>query len=443
MPVDNSSANGFREISEGLIVCNACGKIHQIQSENRKPLKCESCSERFVNVPSVNVLVEEEGKDEIVHYEVDCPQCKTHYETDLQSGPVIFDCGECGCSFTVEEETGFKKSGSQTRAAEAVVEKRSGRNKKRRVPKRAALFISKQKAKHPWLNSILSLLVATFVCLGFVVYLIMQAFEERANTPSPSKVIVPELVDTANDVVDERDDVFIIRNLSDREAGAFFNALEVFIGAQTIQDKVKFCRFPGVAGVRMQDYYENALYSAESLAEQERVGPVQLVEVTSGQKFVQARLRDKNGNESVYVGEAMAGGRFSFEWEPTVLFTGVPWNEVEAGLVDRPVTAMVRIQKSTRYTGELSLDKYASYQVYRKSLGDGFVAYAELGSEAEKKLSEVFAADQFPLLGVDDRSSTKHVMLKFDFPKEWNVEGGSRYGRIIEVVQEDWVRYGE
>jgi len=193
----------------------------------------------------------------------------------------------------------------------------------------------------------------------------------------------------------------------------------------------------------MQDYYENALYSAESLAEQERVGPVQLVEVTSGQKFVQARLRDKNGNESVYVGEAMAGGRFSFEWEPTVLFTGVPWNEVEAGLVDRPVTAMVRIQKSTRYTGELSLDKYASYQVYRKSLGDGFVAYAELGSEAEKKLSEVFAADQFPLLGVDDRSSTKHVMLKFDFPKEWNVEGGSRYGRIIEVVQEDWVRYGE
>jgi len=134
VPVDNSSANGFREISEGLIVCNACGKIHQIQSENRKPLKCESCSERFVNVPSANLLVEEEGKDEIVHYEVDCPQCKTHYETDLQSGPVIFDCGECGCSFTVEEETGFKKSGSQTRAAEAVVEKRSGRNKKRRVP---------------------------------------------------------------------------------------------------------------------------------------------------------------------------------------------------------------------------------------------------------------------------------------------------------------------
>lgn len=442
MPVENTSANGFREISEGLIVCNSCGKIHQLYGANRKPLKCETCSERFVNAPSAEELVGEEVGGDIVHYEVDCPECKNHYEIDVPSGPVIFDCEECGCSFTVEQESEFRKSGSQAQAAEAVEEIRSGRSKKRHLPKRATLSLSKQKNKYPWLNSMLSFLVATTVCIGFVVYLIVQAFEEREITPGAQQQdIGPKLVDIDNEVADEVENLFAIRNLSDREAAGFIGVLEGFVGARTIEEKAKFCRFPGVARVRMQDYYANVIYEGESLVDQDRVGSVQLVALPTGQQFFQARFRDKNGSESVYVGEALGGGRFAFEWEPTVLFSEHPWDEIVAGSIDQSTTAMVRIQKSTLYTRELSLDKFASYEVFRKSIGDGFVAYAELGSEAERRLSEVFASSQFPFLGVNDRLSTKHVVLKFDFPKEWNPDGRSRFGRIVEIVQDDWIRH--
>jgi len=442
VPVENSSANGFREISEGLIVCNSCGKVHQIHGAKRKPLKCETCGERFVNAPSPEGAAGEAAEGGIVHYELDCPECETHYDIDLPSGPMIFDCGECGCSFTVEEESGFRKSGSQTQAAEAVSEVRSGRSKKGRLPKRKTLSISKQKDKYPWLNSVVSFFVATFVCVGFVVYLIVQAFEERVIDPGPQLgETVTKLVDAVDERLEKRENVFTINNLSDRDVGTFLSDLEGFVGAQTLEGKARFCRFPGLARVRMQQHYANQIYEADSIVDQERVGPVQLVAVSSGQRFVQARFRDKNDNESVYVGEPVDGGRFAFEWEPTVLFSELPWEHVEAGITDRPITALVRVEKSTRYSAELSLDKYASYQVFRKGLGDGFVAYTELGSDVEKALSKVFTMDQFPLLGVEDRPSTKHVMLKFEFPKEWNPAGGSRYGRILEVVQEDWVRY--
>lgn len=423
-------------------MCNSCGKIHQIHGANRKPLKCEACSERFVIASSANEMVDEEAEGEIVHYEVDCPECETHYEIDLPSGLVIFDCGECGCSFSVEEESGFRKSGSQTMAAEAVEEVRSGRSEKRRPSMRKALSISKQKEKHPWLNSVISFMIATFVCFGFVVYLIVKSFDDPVLDHSPSDAdALPKLVNIDAEKGDKREELFAISDLSDRQARPFLRALESFVGAMTLEDKAKLCRFPGVAGIRMQRHYMNEIYGSKSLLEQERLGPVQLVTALSGQKFLQARFRDKNGSEATYVGEIGEGGGFSFEWEPTANFSELLWGDVERGAIDQAVMALVRIEKSTRYSSELSPDKYASYEVFRKGLGDGFVAYAEIGSDAEKTLSSVFTRDQFPLLGVDDRPSTKRVMLKFDFPKEWNPDGGSRYGRIVEVVQEDWVRY--
>lgn len=442
MPVETSIANGFREISDGLIVCNACGKVHQVYGVHRMPLKCETCNERFVKAPVLAIAPEEEGASDVVHYELDCPECKTHYEIDLPSGPVIFDCGECGCSFTVEEESGFRKTGSQASAGEAVVEMRSGTSKKRRLPKRALLSISEHKKKLPWLNSFLSFIVATLLCIGFVVYLIMQAFDERSLGPSPQEGnIVPRIYDAGENNGGERHALFSVRKLGDRETRAFIAALEGFVKAPGLEEKVRFCRFPGVTGVRMQDYYADKIYEADPLFEPEGVEMVEMVELATGQVFLQTRYRHRDGTEAVYVAEALAGGSLAFEWEPTVVFSEIPWGEIEGGLIDRPVTALVRIQKSTRYSAELSLDEYASYQIFHREPSDGFVAYAEIGSEIQQTLDRVFTQDQFPLTGVNDRPSTKRVMVKFEFPGAWNPDGKSRYGRILEVVQEDWVRY--
>ena len=201
------------------------------------------------------------------------------------------------------------------------------------------------------------------------------------------------------------------------------NVLTGFLGAETLEEKLKYVRHPARVRALMEDYYER-----------NELKPIQFKQIVEYQMFplgnypfLALKIELENGIEEAVLVEDSEDGQL-VDWESFVCYQEISIDEYVARRPTRSVTLRAYVSEDYFHSYDFeSAEKYASYLLRFRHSEEIMNAYVERGTELEQKFRKMFPKDS--------QKRTEPLILKVRF-----VEGGKSPRSVLveDLVSIKW-----
>ncbi len=167
-------------------------------------------------------------------------------------------------------------------------------------------------------------------------------------------------------------------------------AVEGFLAARTIEDRLPFVLDPGRAADRMNQFYGAMQGSNPQLSE---VGVGEPVAGLHG-TWLPLNFRDTAGRTvTIVMGEDDNGCRI--DWENFVAFGEVPWEEFCRTRPTSPKSLRVRLRQVEKYEGSYTREGWQSYEVEHRSGAPALLGYASRSGRQGQQLASLVQGDKW------------------------------------------------
>ncbi|QQL45182.1 hypothetical protein [Sulfuriroseicoccus oceanibius] len=413
--MEDQSNIGYQTVGEGMVVCASCNAVQPLTSDGDVPAQCERCGAVFgENHPAGPVAA-----DELEHYEIDCPECGTHYALDIEPGEVVFDCDRCGCAFTVSDDAGEEVAPPAEPAAAAQVPtfnqamqaSAGGKKRRHRAHRRPGGGLKSRAGG-------ISLMLITLAVLGFFIWDAVKDHQEKAADAKAAREARAAASNVGGEGTAEEVRGFRIGGGDFSARAALEQVMTKFLNASDFEARLELCRHPLETRPRMLAFERHTRMAAfDGSGGKLSAGPY-VVAAPNGSRFVYALVELQPEDQRHLVVEVTPDGEKLIEWELFVDYSEFPW----AGLNDerprRAFEALVRVERSTRYPRQFPPSEYASYLVYQGSGIDSYAVFVERGSDQHKALEAAFKEEAFPLEEDAGRRKVRWVLAELSLPAE-------------------------
>ncbi|MDC0088270.1 hypothetical protein OAI07_01870 [Akkermansiaceae bacterium] len=166
--------------------------------------------------------------------------------------------------------------------------------------------------------------------------------------------------------------------------------LDSYLSAETVDEKIKFCRHPERVRPLLEHYYESHVMAPVSYKWVADLKP--LVLDGGSFNFVQAITSDGEPKVDVAANLLLEklDGSYKVDWETDVCYLPIGWNEFLDKPHAEPLRMRVFAETANVYLGDFSDDeKYHCYKIETRDSEDFIYAYVEQTSETGLKMSEL------------------------------------------------------
>lgn len=163
-------------------------------------------------------------------------------------------------------------------------------------------------------------------------------------------------------------------------------AITGYLGAGSIEAKLKFVRHPERVEPLLRDHYRKVDLVVATYEGLKNVGAITMDEVP----FVYVSVRLTNGGRADLLLEQLGDGSYKVDWESNVCYLPFSWGDFVKQGHEKAFDMRVFVEVANVYLYEFSDEE--RYQCFRVSTRDSeeFVyAYAEKGSEVEKSIHQM------------------------------------------------------
>lgn len=161
------------------------------------------------------------------------------------------------------------------------------------------------------------------------------------------------------------------------------SCLKGYLAAETISEKIKFCRHPERVEPLMRDYYEN--HDIEPVDYKVLVDLIPMMAAEGSFNFI--KFLDSGDQTEVLFLERYDDGRYLVDWETDVSYLPMDWDEFLKKGHPKPLNMRVFVEKVNVYLDQFDDEKYDSYRLSTRNFKEPVYAYVEQRSEQGVKIN--------------------------------------------------------